>query len=532
MYAREPFELGYSAAGSPDRISLWVDDTRTRDIDGSGTVEIATDALEEGVHLVGVSARRASQEVSAAIQVVVDRTAPFPDARTPADVEYQAPNSSPAEVHFSEPILFDGGTLGGGQLQFWVGAVGVGSVQRQGTFSVAPDGRSIRFTPDGGWVGRFPFQARSVGITWALPVKITDLAGNPLVPFAWQFTIPPWIRQGPTAKGVEIDAPPLAVWTGGVAIGRQPDSFHNQVLTLDAGTWVPLGEIDTTAGGSAVYGEAPALASTGSDLLAAAVSSYGVTVARWTGTAWDPIAPRLIWGSRPTMVVAPDGTPSIAYRSTDYATVRVHAVDAGTWTDLGPSLPVLSEWRLPVSYVIDRQGRRWLALPEWVEPGPALVLRLWSGSSWLAVGDPIRAPATFESPGLWIEADGAPWLAFRLQGTSAIRVVRLVNGAWEQVGADMVPAPEDGTVDSRPAIGPLPPDGGPFVAFHAVKDLYRKLQICIWSGSAWDCDAQLDFPWFTYNGGGVSLATGPGGPFIADWESGIADGVVVRAPNR
>lgn len=257
--------------------------------------------------------------------------------------------------------------------------------------------------------------------------------------------------------------------------------------------------------------------------------------------------------SDPSMVIAPDGTPYVAWsdESSGVWQIYVRRWDGSSWAEAGSGSATgggisdnTGESSLPVM-AIAPDGTPYVAWQDSSGGPRSIYIRRWNGSSWEEVGigsasgRGISGSSGYaSSPTIAIASNGVPYVAWTWGsgGFYEIHVRRWNGDAWQEVGTGSA---SNGGISNTycahfPSIA-IGPTDAPYIAW---KDddcthMYPQIYVRRWNGNSW---AEVGSG--SASGEGISdtvywsshpsLAIGPDGtPYVA-WED---QGVYVRRWN-
>ncbi len=180
--------------------------------------------------------------------------------------------------------------------------------------------------------------------------------------------------------------------------------------------------------------------------------SYGpVQVLRFSGSVWSSTtsSPTISTGgaTTPSIDVAPDGTPYIAYYDYDAMQMLIKKLSGTAWTNVdsagapfvGPELTRLKVSKDNIPYLLYNYGN-WATVSK------------CSGSQWQIVGDTAITKSMWLYASLAVSPDGVPFVAYMDFADSNRAVVK------RPTFATYVPAPLE-SKDDVLLISPLPNDG-------------------------------------------------------------------------
>jgi hypothetical protein len=156
------------------------------------------------------------------------------------------------------------------------------------------------------------------------------------------------------------------------------------------------------------------------------------------GMDWEPVGTAGLVGSslfQPSLAVAPDGTPYVAYVDSGSGRVTVKKLVGDSWTLVGSAAcsdgsaadPALAFGPDGAPYVVYSDS--YLGCP-----GYATMKKL-VGSSWSPIGTLFFSQCTALNPSLAFALDGAPYVAFGDGNSDGKATVMKLSGGWQLVGS-------------------------------------------------------------------------------------------------
>jgi hypothetical protein len=287
---------------------------------------------------------------------------------------------------------------------------------------------------------------------------------------------------------------------------------------------------------------------------------YEIYVRRWNGSNWEEVGAGSAsgggisnndsWSYRPSLAVAPDGRPYVAWNgssSEDYE-IYVRRWNGSSWEEVGSSsasgggISDNSGYSLYPSLAVAPDGRPYVA---WCDDSGSryqyqIYVRRWNGSIWEEVGSGSASGGGISNnwgdllyPSLAVAPDGTPYVAWEDDsgGDSEIYVRRWNGSIWEEVGSGS--ASGGGISDNSgwsesPSVA-VAGDGRPYVAWYDDSGGDREIYVRCWNGSNWE-----EVGSGSASGGGISdndgwsydpsLAVAPDGrPYVAWNDSSSGD---------
>nr|WP_246356839.1 Ig-like domain-containing protein [Pyxidicoccus fallax] len=478
---RDIVTVQVTSTGQPEEIELLVDGALLAPLSAPYTYEWDTRALPEGSYVLTARARRARQEAfSLGHRVIVDRTAPQAIQGTPEPENTNVSVHATLEVRFSEAMRPE-------------------SFTRE-TVRLERDGQPVEAT----WILEEANTVLKVkpaaltapaALTLHLDAGLTDRAGNALVlpgqPWTWRvprlLSVGAPATPGSDARGMTLDPAGFPVVARLVA--PTPDV---ELFRWTGSAWEPLAQ---RVSGPAPYGPGTirtALRFDGAGQLVMALSEHwgtphsgfhsALTVQRWTGSAWEPLGPKLVDASLVGLHLDATGAPVLAWMQGVWEgphfkrTPHVQRWQDGAWSPLG----TLDNPVEAFEFAMGEDGTPVIALVEQpVAPeGTSLKVLRWTGLAWEPVAGPVWTGGPTPAPPFALEVDavGRPVVAW-LEGTT-LHLLRLEQGAWTPLAhlEDVIQF-EGLRLDTT---------GAPVVLVCPVEDNLRSLQALRWTGSAWD----------------------------------------------
>jgi hypothetical protein len=245
----------------------------------------------------------------------------------------------------------------------------------------------------------------------------------------------------------------------------------------------------------------------------APLGSFPIYARRWNGTSWENVGAGGIvdsWGDRPSLAIAPDGTPYVAWEEGTHShgynsEIYVRRFNGSSWEEVGTgsgSGGGISDNQgdsYDSSIAIAPDGTPYVA---WKDDNNAvdddideIYVRRFNGSSWEEVGtgsasgDGISGSGEDSlAPSIAIAPDGTPYIAWQEEdsysGDFRLYIRRYNGSSWEEVGAGS--ASGSGLSEGY-AWGPtlaVSPNGTPYVAW--AQDSPRDIHVFHWNGNSWN----------------------------------------------
>jgi hypothetical protein len=209
--------------------------------------------------------------------------------------------------------------------------------------------------------------------------------------------------------------------------------------------------------------------------------------------------------SSPSLAVAPDGTPYVAWPEWCEGDTEIYIrrwngqswEEVGVGSATGGGMSDNSGWSWSPSLAIAPDGTPFVAWEDYSGGVSAVFVRRWNGSSWEEVGVGSASGGGISGdtggspePALAIAPNGTPYVVWHGDGTGGLEIfVRRWNGSiWEEVGAGSASGGGISNTEglSQNASVAVAPDGTPYVAWSDPNDGDHEIYIRRWSGSSWE----------------------------------------------
>ncbi len=408
-----------------------------------------TRSVAEGQHTITARATKAGvPSTSAAVTVVVDRTAPTITSRLPAPGDSNVAVRARIEATFSEPLLASSVTDASVALLNGTAAV-------PKTLMLSSDGRTLMLIPN-----TMPTAPATYSV--AFSSGVTDGAGNPLAPASpnWTWTYPDWLQIGgalsATSGNTPAQTPSLVVDSAGnpIVAWSESDGMAKNVYVYrwTGSAWQQMGTARSRVGGSTDATE-PQLAIDGNNVpsliwVETTTSNKRIFIDRWNGSGWSTL---------------------------------VGPLQGGTYSDAYVGSPCTT---------VNAQGNPIAAWGEYLGAGFAIFAGMWNGASWVNFGaDPSPRGFNPAYPSCAIDSSAA----FVLAGTSFYEspteermtfVSRYSGTSWSLLGSDLNAVAANGTHAVKPSVAQG--GGALFVAWDENDtSSIEGVFVSQWSGSSW-----------------------------------------------
>ncbi len=497
--------------GSADTVELLRDGTTLAKLVAPYQYTWDTSAMAERTYQLTARATRGGTSVtSEPLEVVVDRTPPAIESRQPTGLaEWDGTLSFTA----NEPLAAS--SVNDGSVRLLEDAVEI-----RKKLQLSTDGRTVRVAVNQ------PLTLPSSMSLQLLP-GVTDLAGNPLsVPVnGWTWQAPRWRLLGrtllqpgrgagymQTSMVVDAEGRPIVSFEDleDVPVG-QPISPRVSLVRWNGEGWDPMAPPE--ASGQTQL----ALDGTGR-LHMAWTTAQALAVSRWNGSAWTPVAQPVlrttpgIVDRAMRMAVTSDGTPMLAWHFEDNATERgdgyIYALNNGafqyqtTWTPARIRALAMSPTNFPH-----------VALT-WDGLNPHSQVHVWSGSGFRNLGGSLEQASGFPAAAqaMDVDYDGRGWVYVAWRSTNRIVLQRWDGTNWQTLGSREAL----GGISSDEEIAlEVTPQGNAYIAWtYRPHPQPAELRLEYWNGTALETVLSGE-PAESF--GGVALALDAAGRPVVAW---------------
>ena len=274
-----------------------------------------------------------------------------------------------------------------------------------------------------------------------------------------------------------------------------------------------------------------------------------IYVRRWNGSAWEEVGAGSATGGGisnnggcggPSLAVAPDGTPYVVWANWDAIEIFILRWNGSSWEEVGAGSATLGisgtdGQSMYPTVAIAPDGTPYVAWVDWQDTFDVLIRR-WNGSTWEEVGTGSGTGQGISNNSGWsafpsaaVAPDGTPYVAWQddTSGNSEIYVRRWNGSIWEEVGPGSATG---GGISNNAGASIVPsvtiaPDGTPYVAWANDTSGDSEIYVRRWNGSIWE-----EVGPGSATGGGISnnaeASTNPsvataldGTPYVA-WQDG------------
>ena len=420
----------------------------------------------------------------------------------------------------------------------------------------------------------FQFKCRAAAGVVLMVVLVIVTVSVPLGAAADEAPYAGWEEVGPgSASGGGIsqtegpsEAVDLAIGRGGRPIvawvEQTPDNKEIYVRHWNGTAWVEMGVGSASGGGISgishdhSVSEYPSVAIGGDGLPIVAWANgfaFGagdIFVRRWDGTVWAEMGADSASGmgisltnaaSHPSLAIAPDGTPMVAYVNGTGNGLQIYVKqwNGAAWVEVGAgsasSGGVSNDGTksLMPALAIGPDGRpvvAWVDMPD--DSFKDIFVRQFDGSSWVEMGAGSAAgggisntPGDSFRPAMAFGTDGKPIVVWN---DSDLYLKRWNGSAWVEMGGS---ASGGGLSNHENAYGAalaVRPDGMPVVAWNGSSGTGTSIYVRRWNGTAW---VEMDAG--SAAGGGVSgegygsitpaLAIAPDGRPVVAWTQNMME---------
>ncbi|MFO7544062.1 MAG: Ig-like domain-containing protein [Trueperaceae bacterium] len=396
-----------------------------------------------------------------------DTTPPTVASHTPDDGATNVPASDPIVVTFSEAL--DPATVDDQTVQL----AATGSVALAKSLSLSPDGRDLVIAPVA------PLQLPTT-LTLHLGAGIQDLAGNPLAPQSWSWSLPAWLILGEDPVSSSVNST-FIYWS---------------MLALDADGYPVLASNEEQAPQGRVR--------------------------RWNGTEWLDLPPVVDAGGSSLITalqVDPDGRPVVTWQGHLDATyawnVYVSRFEGGAWSLVGDGLMVNPSYYPDASdLVLDADGHPVVVWSEKSSPGNSasdLYVKRWNGVAWDQLGGKIEVndDAAVQDVRIVLDPAGDPLVAWgeRFFDASFVKLWNPTSLSWVPLGDSL------STSDTAPAPGFLS-NGAPVAAIRTVDG---KVLVLRYTASGWTAHTAPVIATAGRSAGRPELRTATSGELVLAW---------------
>lgn len=425
-YTNGTLTLQLEVVGTPpDKVELLIgDDQVLAELSSPYAYEWDTTSSPEGRHLIrGRALAAGGSFTSAPLEVVVDRTPPQLDSRTPTPSAQDVWVQQPIQATFSEPVRAN--TLTDTSVRLSLGDLDIAR-----TISLSNDGRTLTVSPSSKLSA-----PNTVAVT--LTTSITDLAGNMLVlpTDSWSWMLPFWLTWS-TANEATVRS--QSDYLGSFHLTDTGELFgawhilEGSTLELYArywedGTWKPLGGALGAYPGNTSIDSATFIFDTAAKPIIAwseadETSSYNIHVRRWQTDHWDPLGSTLSAYPGQTNAYGPrlsldqSGAPVIAWTEFDGTTSKIclRRWQAESWQPLGECFDDLTQNQsLDDKGIVVRFDASNKPVVAWTVSGTPtrfFVQRL-EPAGWRFLGDGLTTDEQAPYIALQIDANGTPFIA-------------------------------------------------------------------------------------------------------------------------
>ena len=254
---------------------------------------------------------------------------------------------------------------------------------------------------------------------------------------------------------------PIATDTSGMPYIAFPDTGGKAtVMKFDGSSWGPVGSPLFSAG--AAIGLSLAIGGSTPYVVYGDTGGSKATVMKYDGSSWVPVgSPRFSAGYAflPSIAIAPDGTPYIAYcDNSDLNMITVMKYNGTSWVTVGGAHMSAGSALYP-SLAIDRSGTPYVAYEdESILSGGGTVMK-YNGTAWVAVGSSLPGA---EFTALAIDTSGTPYVSYADFTTphEGASVMKYNGSSWVLMGSAGFSA---GSVSYAPIA--ITPSGIPYVTY-------------------------------------------------------------------
>jgi hypothetical protein len=398
---------------------------------------------------------------------------PNPDDKTPPTVVSLTPTDGSAKVALTEPIsvVFSEAVKVDTVTNSSVTLSGKGGLVLDKTLTLSSDGKTLS-------IAYKNLTTNPGTVTISLVNTITDLAGNKLAATSWSYSTPLWLDLGDVLdvdkKNFTFEPAIVTDKDGKIVVAWYEQDASSQtrvyVKRWTGTAWEQLGDVLNTVADSNANDPSLAIDSQNRPVVAwheSDTTSSTVKVKMWTGTTWEQLGGghggttlTVDDGEFPSLALASDGAPVLAYEKSGDVLVRVWDSSTLTWVQLGgeldglkthlagrPSLAIdLGDSSAPTPDII------YVAFQEnddaIMNPSSNIFVKYYDdfAGAWIKLGDYLDKTVTNESQHPSLSIDQSKVLV-AWEENQDINVKSYALGAmstWQDVGQDDYKAQDSG----------------------------------------------------------------------------------------